>query len=74
MEVDEAFRVDREIGYHFQERLGGGGGHIVRRTIGGNATSFWMVGKKFRVGRVGRSSEKFPGTSGWRSLKTARSV
>ena len=24
MEVDEAFRVDREIRYHFQERLGGG--------------------------------------------------
>ena len=24
MEVDKAFWVDREIGYHLQERLGGG--------------------------------------------------
>ena len=67
MEVDEAFRVDREIRYHLQ-------GRTVRRTKGGNATSFWMVKMKFRVGWVGRSLEKFPGTSGWRSLNTARSV
>ena len=51
-----------------------GGGHIVRRTIGGNATSFWMMGKTFRVRWVGRSSEKFLGTSGWRALNTALSV
>ena len=67
MEGDEAFRVDREIRYHLQ-------GRTVRRTIGSNATSFWMVKMKFRVGWVGRSSEKFPGTSSWRSLNTARSV
>ena len=45
MEVDEAFRVAREIRYHLQ-------GRTVRGTIGGNATSFWMVGKKFRAGWV----------------------
>ena len=43
MEGDEAFRVDCEIRYHFQ-------GRTVRRTIGGNATSFWMAVKSFGWG------------------------
>jgi hypothetical protein len=47
MEVDRAFWVGREIRYHLREKPGGGGGQIVRRTIGGNATFSWVMGMKF---------------------------
>ncbi|KAH9987041.1 hypothetical protein BJV77DRAFT_804560 [Russula vinacea] len=50
-------------------------GQIVRRTVPRRQRYVsWVMEKKFLVEWAGRSSGKFPGTSGWLSLNVVRSV